>query len=156
MCLVSLQNKEMLTKFSSKLYKSVDGHWKRLFTSQISSHNQVEWQVMYGKWVFYESLWKHFSHGCLLDVCNKKTLPEYVLNSCRISYSHAELMLRWQWSVDQSQVPNNLLFMQWSSLKPFGSEDIDAPHSLCCSSPVHVPFLDIVRECNNEYDPWAP
>ena len=154
MCLVSLQNKEMLTKFSSKLYKIVGGHWIRLFTSQISSHNQVEWQVMYGKWVFYESLWTHFSHGCLLDVCNKKKLAEYVLNSCRmISYSHAEL---WQWSVDQSQVPNNLLFMQFSSLKPFGGEDIDAPHSLCCSSPFHVPFLDIVLECNSEYDPWAP
>ena len=125
MCLASLQNKEILTKFSSKLYKSVDGHWKRLFTSQISSHNQMEWQVMYGKWVFYESLWIHFSHGCLLDVCNKKKLAEYVLNSCRIiSYSHAELMLCGQWSVDQSQVPNNLLFMQLSSLKPFGSEDM--------------------------------
>ena len=36
-------------------------------------------------------------------------------------------MLCWQWSVDQSQVPNNLFFMQLSSLKPFGSEDIDAP-----------------------------
>ena len=40
-----------------------------------------------------------------------------------------------------------------ASLKPFGSEDIDAPHNLCRSSPVHVPFLDIVLECNNEYDP---
>ena len=84
MCLVSLQNKEMLTKFSSKLYKSVDGHWKHLFTSQISSHNQVEWQVMYGNWVFNESLWKHLSDGCLLDFCNKKKLAECVLNSCRI------------------------------------------------------------------------
>ena len=28
--------------------------------------------------------------------------------------------------MDQSQVPNNLVFMQLSSLKPFGGEDIDA------------------------------
>ena len=157
MCLVSLQNKEMLTKFSSKLYKSVDGHWKHLFTSQISSHNQVEWQVMYWKWVFYESLWKHFSDGCLLDFCNKKKLAECVLNSCRIkSYSHVELMLCWQWSVDQSQVPNNLLFMQLSSLKPFGSEDIDAPHNLCCSSSVHVPFLDTYSSATTSMIPELP
>ena len=33
--------------------------------------------------------------------------------------------------------------MQLSSLKPFGSEDIEDPHNLCCSSSVHVPFLDM-------------
>ena len=65
-------------------------------------------------------------------------------------------MLCWQWSVDQSQVPNNLLFMQLSSLKPFGSEDIDAPHNLCCSSSVHVNFLDMYSSATTSMIPELP
>ena len=90
---LSLQNKEMLTKFSSKLYESVDGHWKYLFTSQINSHKQVELHVMYGKWVSCESLWKHLSEGCLLYFCNKKELAEFVLNSCRICTHQTDVVL---------------------------------------------------------------
>ena len=100
---------------------------------------------------------KTFSDGCLPDFCNKKKLAECVLNSCRIiSYSHVKLMLCWQWSVDQPQVPNNLLFMQLSSLKSFGSEDIDAPHNLCCSSSVHVPFLAMYSSATTSMIPELP
>ena len=58
-------------------------------------------------------------------------------------------MLCWQWSVDQSQVPlRAVIFPQAIWIVKI----LDAPHNLCSSSPVHVPFLDIVLECNNGYE----